>query len=317
MAFLGRSKSNTHEVKSAKVGKTPRVSKAPKMSRKEKKAAAAAAKAASAMSAAAQADFPFQQPSSAYSAPAQSQTAPRNDYNEPRIGDLTVGDYANGMPRIRLGEFFNSFGRQLKWVIPLLIAGVIASWFLTDDFKRTYSGEGRVLVQLGDEYVYDSVNSNQSQGLQLTPDHIVQNEVGIMKNADIIEQVVGEIISESGGLERFSESAAEKIRAAQGDKRETENAWVELYTEVENSFVLRSISLSKNTSMRVRRFSSRARVILSLSADARQMSNSVPMSALFKNSCAIMAYPILTANGAALRNAQRSFAHSLIRCAAK
>jgi len=238
MAFLGRSKSNTHEVKSAKVGKTPRVSKAPKMSRKEKKAAAAAAKAASAMSAAAQADFPFQQPSSAYSAPAQSQTAPRNDYNEPRIGDLTVGDYANGMPRIRLGEFFNSFGRQLKWVIPLLIAGVIASWFLTDDFKRTYSGEGRVLVQLGDEYVYDSVNSNQSQGLQLTPDHIVQNEVGIMKNADIIEQVVGEIISESGGLERFSESAAEKIRAAQGDKRETENAWVELYTEVENSFVV-------------------------------------------------------------------------------
>ena len=238
MAFLGRSKSNTHEVKSAKVGKTPRVPKAPKLSRKEKKAAAAAAKAASAMSAAAQTDFPAQEASPVYSAPSQSQTGPRNDYNEPRIGDLTVGDYANGMPRIRLGEFFNSFARQLIWVIPLLIAGVIASWFLTDDFKRTYSGEGRVLVQLGDEYVYDSVNSNQSQGLQLTPDHIVQNEVGIMKNADIIEQVVGEIISESGGLERFSESAAEKIRAAQGDKRETENAWVELYTEVENSFVV-------------------------------------------------------------------------------
>ena len=233
MAFLGRSNSNTHEVKPAKVGKTPRVPKALKMSRKEKKAAAAAAKAASAMSAAT---------TGQYNAPEFSEPQPRQssqvNYNEPRIGDLTVGDYANGMPRIRLGEFFNSFARQLKWVVPLFLLGCIGSWFLTSDFKRTYTGEGRVLVQLGDEYVFDSVTSNQSQSLQLTPDHIVQNEVGIMKNADIIEQVVGEIISSNGGLERFSKSAAEKIRSASGNVRDTENAWVDLYTEVESSFIV-------------------------------------------------------------------------------
>ncbi len=227
MAFLGRSKSNTHEVKPAKVGKTPRV---PKMSRKDKKAAKQAAAAASAISAA---STEHPQPQAAY-----EPAAPRYNHTEPRMGDLTVGDYANGMPRIRLGEFFNSFGRQLKWLIPVFAAGVIGSWFLTADFKRTYTGEGRVLVQLGDEYVYDSVTSKQAQGLQLTPDHIVQNEVGIMKNADIIEQVVGEMISAPGGLERFSKSAAEKIRAANGDVRDTENAWVDLYTEVESSFAV-------------------------------------------------------------------------------
>ena len=34
----------------------------------------------------------------------------------PRMGDLTVADYANGMPNIRLGEMFKSFFRQMPWV---------------------------------------------------------------------------------------------------------------------------------------------------------------------------------------------------------
>ena len=230
MAFLGRSKSDTHKVKPAKVSKIPRL---PKLSRKEKKAAKQAAKAASAMSAAVISDN---------AEPSYAQPVPRYERsmasaNEPRMGDLTVGDYANGMPRIRLGEFFNSFSRQLKWVVPLFLIGVVASWFLTADFKRTYSGEGRVLVQLGDEYVYQSVTStNQGPGLQLTPDHIVQNEVGIMKNADIIEQVVGEA-KEIWGLKKFSKSAFNKEKSAT-DQAERTNALVELFTEVENSYIV-------------------------------------------------------------------------------
>lgn len=156
--------------------------------------------------------------------------------SSPGLNDLTVGDYANGMPRIRVGEFLSSFGRQLKWVLPLFLVGMIAAWFLTGDFKRKYSGEGRVLVQLGDEYVYESVTSKQAQGLQLTPDHIVQNEVGIMKNADIIEQVVGEMTSPgSFGPQRFAKAEFKKINAARGAVAE-QNAWVDLYKEVENNF---------------------------------------------------------------------------------
>ena len=230
MAFLGRNKSNTHEVKSQRPGKTPRP---PRMSRKEKKAAAAAARAASAMSAAATDTYSTQEERVFHT------TQTHNTAYEPRMGDLTVGDYANGMPRIRLGEFFNSFARQLKWLVPLFLIGTVGAWFLTKDFKRTYSGEGRVLVQLGDEYVYESVTSKQAQGLQLTPDHIVQNEVGIMKNADIIEQVVGEA-KEKYGLQRFSKDAAEKEKSAalSGSSQEKTDALVDLFKEVEDSYVV-------------------------------------------------------------------------------
>ena len=157
----------------------------------------------------------------------------------PRVSDLTVGDYANGMPRIRLGEFFSSFMRQLKWIVPLLLLGTAVIWFATKDLKRTYLGEGRVLVQLGSEYVYESVTSqNASQGLMLTPDHIVLNEIGIMKNADIIEKVVGTVTSsDSFGPRRFAKDAFEKINSARTPVEE-QNAWVDLYTKVESSFAV-------------------------------------------------------------------------------
>ena len=225
MTFLGRSNSNTHEVKSAKVGLA---SRGPRMSRKQRKAAAEAAATASAMSAATTDDY--------YSEPTYTSA---RDYgrSEPRMGDLTVGDYANGMPRIRLGEFFSSFSRQLKWVVPLFLVGTIGAWFLTKDFKRTYSGEGRVLVQLGDEYVFESVTPGQQQSLQLTPDHIVLNEIGIMKNADIIEQVVGEMVSRPDiGEKRFAEEAFKKINGASGADRI--NAQVELYSMIESNYAV-------------------------------------------------------------------------------
>ena len=225
MAFFGRSDSNTHEVKPAKVGKP---SRGPKMSRKERKAAAKAAATASAMRDAA---------SESYQAEPNFTSNHQHSAAEPRMSDLTVGDYANGMPRIRLGEFFKSFANQLKWVVPLLIVGTIASWVLTKDFKRTYSGEGRILVQLGDEYVFESVTSGQPQGMQLTPDHIVLNETGIMKNADIIEQVVGEMVSMPGiGEKRFAEEEFKKINSSTGVDRV--NAQVELYNKIENSFAV-------------------------------------------------------------------------------
>lgn len=233
MALFRKKKSDTLEVKASnktKRPKAPRLSgKAPRLSRKEKQAAKLAAVEASKVSAA----------TSPIADAGQQASYSHTAYNEPRMGDLTLGDYGNGMPKIRLGEFVNSFARQLRWVLPVFLLGTVAAWYLTKDFKRTYAGEGRILVQLGDEYVYDSVTSKQAQGLQLTPDHIVQNEVGIMKNADIIEQVVGEMISPGSQFTpaQFSKEGFEKINSA-SSKIERQNAWVDLYTEVEASFVV-------------------------------------------------------------------------------
>ena len=156
----------------------------------------------------------------------------------PRVSDLTVGDYANGMPNIRLAEMFKSFGRQLRWVLPLLILGMIGAWFLTKDFKRVYTGEGRILVQLGDEYVYQSATGQTNQaGLQLTPDTIVLNEIGIIKNSEIIDQVIGEMTTTQADKTLFDKEAFGKISSARTESARQE-AYMELRKNVDDAFVV-------------------------------------------------------------------------------
>ena len=112
-----------------------------------------------------------------------SDYAPAPSRSRPSFNDITVGDVSSGVPRIRVGEMFGSFKRQLKWFIPLLMLGTLAAWFVTADLKRTYHADGSILVQLGSEYVYDPIGSEQTTGagLTLTPDHIVLNEIALMK----------------------------------------------------------------------------------------------------------------------------------------
>lgn len=115
----------------------------------------------------------------------------RNGYGSgANNSDMTIGDYANGMPSIRIGEFIKSFARQLKWMIPLFLLGAIPVWFLTKDIKRTYEGHASVMVQAGSEYFYTSdTQQAQGQGVMLTPDTITLNESAIMKNNKIIADV--------------------------------------------------------------------------------------------------------------------------------
>jgi len=148
--------------------------------------------------------------------PKVTNTAPAEP--KPKIGELTVGDYANAMPRIRLGEFVRSFFRQLIWVIPLFLIGLAGIWLLVKDIQRAYTGDGRLLVQLGSEYVYESVTGASTGNVLMTPDHIVLNEIGIMKNPEVIESVVGAMI-ESYGQERFDKAAFKKISMASDQER--------------------------------------------------------------------------------------------------
>jgi len=136
----------------------------------------------------------------------------------PRVGDLTVGDYANGMPNIRLGEMFKSFGRQLTWVIPLLGLGMLGAWHFTKDFKRITGQAGQA-------------------GLTLTPDTIVLNEVGIIKNSEILDQVIGEMTATQADKMRFDKEAFQKIASARNefDKRE---AYMKLRSKVDRSFLV-------------------------------------------------------------------------------
>ncbi len=158
----------------------------------------------------------------------------------PRAADLTVGDYANGMPNIRLGEMLKSFGRQLIWVVPLFLIGSLLAWHLTRDFKRSYTGDARILVQIGDEYVYQPITGQPGQaGMTITADTIALNEVGIIKNDEIIEQVFGEMTSETSPYaKRFDPAGMKKLREAGNNQRLRREARSEMFRKMDRSFMV-------------------------------------------------------------------------------
>ena len=165
---------------------------------------------------------------------------PREAYHAPRAADLTVGDYANGMPNIRLGEMLKSFGRQLYWVVPLFIIGSVLAFYLTRDFKRTYTGDARILVQIGDEYVYQPITGAPGQaGMTITADTIALNEVGIIKNDEIIEQVFGEMTSATSPYaKKFDPSGMKKLREAGNNQIRRREAKSEMYSKMDKAFAV-------------------------------------------------------------------------------
>lgn len=156
-----------------------------------------------------------------------------------RKGDLTVADYTHGVPNIRLSEAVKSFGRQLKWVIPLFLLGIVIAWFATKDFKRSYSAHGSLMVQLGDEYVYQGVGSQNAQNnLQITSDTITRNEMEIIKNPEVIDAVIGQMTSTPAESLRFDEAAEKKIRASGNNQAQIREAQMERRNRVESAFVV-------------------------------------------------------------------------------
>lgn len=153
----------------------------------------------------------------------------------PQYGDMTVGDYANGMPSIRIGEMFKSLIRQMIWVVPLFLIGSIFAFIATKDIKRSYKGEGRILVQLGSEYTFDPVNGQSQQSLMLTPDIITLNETGIMESQEVLQAVKTEI--EKAGLQQhFAPEIYAEIAAASNDPIASAKAQLKLHKMMEESF---------------------------------------------------------------------------------
>ncbi len=160
------------------------------------------------------------------------------DASDPRMGDLTVGDYANGVPNIRLSEMFKSMLRQMIWVLPLAVIGCGVAWYFTKDMKRTYTGNARVLVQQGEEYVYNPVGQSASGGgLTTTIDTITLTEAALMKNDDIIARVLGEMVSDPTiGEDRFDKKAYAKINSLPRNSIAKQNAIMELRNKVDKNY---------------------------------------------------------------------------------
>ena len=173
---------------------------------------------------------------------------PVSTTQSPRMGDLTVGDYANGMPNIRLGEMFKSFMRQLFWIAPLFVVGFFVAGWATKDLKRTYTGDGRIMVQLGEEYVYNPIGQTGSgNGLSTTIDTITLTEAGLMKNSKIVQRVLDEIApplnpnganrTNSPAQNKFDREAFNKINQAKNE-RDRQDAIMELRASVEANYAV-------------------------------------------------------------------------------
>ncbi len=167
--------------------------------------------------------------------------------------DLTIGDYMTGMPNIRLTTLFTGLMKQMLWVLPLTLLGSFGIYHLTKNMQPSYHGEGSLLVQIGPEYIYTPIGAanTNSGGISLTPDTIALNEVGIMKNPEIIQQVIGIMSSPTNDEESprynltaqqaqdlFDKSAYDRIRKAEefGSKRDIEDAYANLYKKVSSAY---------------------------------------------------------------------------------
>ncbi len=153
---------------------------------------------------------------------------------------LTIGDYANGMPSIRLSQIPASFMRQIPWMVPVLLIMIAASWWFTRDIKREYHADGRILAQIGTEYVYDPASGNTNSGINITTDQITQTEADIIKNPVIIDRVISQLISSpsQGGVggERFAPKLYAKwVKASPADKSDK---WNDIVKFVDKSYVV-------------------------------------------------------------------------------
>ena len=162
--------------------------------------------------------------------------------DNPNDGGMTIGDYANGAPNIRLSQIPASFGRQIPWMIPALAIMIGASWWFTKDIKRTYVADGSILVQLGPEYVYNpaaSTGANNS-GITITPDQVVLTEIEIIKNSKIIDQVIGQMIASPAnkgvGGELFAPKLYEKWVSA--PEYEKPDRWNDIIKFVDRSYAV-------------------------------------------------------------------------------
>lgn len=153
--------------------------------------------------------------------------------NGPSVSDLTIGDYANGVPNIRIGAMFKAFFKQLPWMAILILIGFGIAHYMTKDLKRSYSGEGRLLVQFSDDYAYNPIGQNgQNSGLSQTIDTVTLTEAAIMKNGEIIDEVINQI-----GRDRIAPDASDKVTSAPNE-RERKIALMELRNEVGDAYLV-------------------------------------------------------------------------------
>ncbi len=141
---------------------------------------------------------------------------------------------------IRLSAIPAALAKQLLWAVPLVIVLTIISFWFTRSIKRQYIADGRVLVQLGSEYVYNPIAGDGSSNnpLSITSDQVTLTELGIIKNSAILDEVINQMIASpaNGGVggERFAPVLYSKWVKASPDNKS--DRWNDIVKMVDRSY---------------------------------------------------------------------------------
>ena len=128
------------------------------------------------------------------------------------------GSRLNGRVKVRsrydLEDFVALVWRQrffmLTVFIVVLAIGVGAAFTL----KKTYAAHSSLLIQLGQQYVYNPAVGDAARGAASTNDQVIQSEVEILNSAALKERVIHRI-----GYGRLFPKAAGAYNAASTDER--------------------------------------------------------------------------------------------------
>ncbi len=97
------------------------------------------------------------------------------------------------------------FARKLlMFFVFILIFGVSMAGVMT--LKKTYTAQGKILVQFGEEYIYNPIVGTAGQGTAFSADQMIQAEVGFITAAELKERVLKKI-----GLRRLYPKLAMKL----------------------------------------------------------------------------------------------------------
>ncbi len=122
-----------------------------------------------------------------------------------------VSEQASGWARlsgVSLLELL-SFMWVRKWLMLLVFVVLFsASMTMVLELKKTYTASGRILVQFGEEYIYNPVVGTAGQGTAYSADQMIQAEVSFFTAVELKERVLKKI-----GLRRIYPKLAMELEA--------------------------------------------------------------------------------------------------------
>ncbi len=103
--------------------------------------------------------------------------------------------------------------KLLMLLVFVLVFGAAMAGVMT--LKKTYTAKGRVLVQFGEEYIYNPIIGTAGQGTAYSADQMIQAEVGFITAAELKERVLNKI-----GLRRLYPKLALDFETEPGKRDE-------------------------------------------------------------------------------------------------